>query len=104
MQLFSEWVAPLATWKMVPSRRYRKMAEQEGFAHFDTIAASIALLQGQKQFALDDAIGLRSQELPYYAISEVEVIPNTFRGEAHHPGDKLRVTMASGDPKRANLL
>jgi hypothetical protein len=36
------------------------MAEQEGFAHFDTIAASIALLQGQEQFALDGAIGLRS--------------------------------------------
>jgi hypothetical protein len=57
---FSDVVGPAATWKMVPSRKYRKMAEQEGFAHFDTIAASIALLQGQEQFALDDAIGLRS--------------------------------------------
>jgi len=104
MKLFSEWVGPLATWKMVPSRRYRKMAEQEGFAHFDTIAASIALCPAQEQFARENAIGLRSRELPYYAISEVEVIPSTFRGEARHPDDKLRMTVASADPKRANLL
>jgi len=60
MLSFSGRVDPAATWKIVPSRKYRKMAEQEGFAHFDTIAASIALLQGQEQFALEGAIGLRS--------------------------------------------
>jgi hypothetical protein len=48
---FSGPCAPAATWKILPSRRYRKMAEQEGFAHFDTIAASIAVLQDLEQFA-----------------------------------------------------
>jgi hypothetical protein len=81
---FSGAVAPATTWKMVPSRRYRKVAEQEGFAHFDTIAASIARLQGQEQFALDDAIGLRSQEPPYYLISQEEVTRSTFGGDYRH--------------------
>lgn len=31
---------PTATWKIMPSCKYRNVAEQDGFAHFDTITAS----------------------------------------------------------------
>jgi hypothetical protein len=80
---FSGPGVPAATWKILPSRRYRKVAEQEGFAHFDTIAASIAVLQDQEQFARK--MRLACVPLPtYYAMREQEVIASTAGSDSRH--------------------
>src|ERR1700682_6383277 len=45
MVVFSCVADPIATWKTIPSCKYRNVAEQAGFAHFDTIVASTIACQ-----------------------------------------------------------